>query len=121
MYSEKAKKVIITVSLGGAVLLLGAWILDGGSGRVQGVDSVPEGAQVWVKCANKACAASSEMAMKEYYRKVDEKVSYSGVPPIECEKCGKASVFRAIKCNSCGEVVAKSRGVTDECRKCASK
>ena len=106
MDSDKAKTIIAILAFGAAILL-GFWAWKSRAGNTAGMGSVPEDETVWVKCSNKACAASYEMALKDYYMKVDEKVTYSGVPPIDCEKCGKASVFRAIKCKSCGQVIFK--------------
>jgi hypothetical protein len=120
MGSDKVKTIIAISAFGGAVLL-GLWTWKSRAGNTAGIGSVPEGQTVWVMCANRACGASYEMAMKKYYGKVDEKVSYSGVPPIECEKCDKTSVFRAIKCKSCGEVVFKSKASGGQCPKCAAK
>lgn len=117
MDSKKARKMFIIAGV--AVLLVGSWILNRGFGRIQGVESVPEGKKVWVKCDNRTCGASYEMALKEYYKKVDEKVAFSGVPPIDCEKCGKASVFRAINCKSCGEV-SRTGADRDRCPKCGA-
>jgi ribosomal protein S27E len=117
---KKVKTIIIILAFGGAVLL-GLWAWKSRVGNTAGIGSVPEGKKVWVKCAKQACGASYEMAMKEYYMKVDEKVTYSGVPPIDCEKCGEESVFRAIKCKSCGEVFFKPRAGGVQCPKCASK
>ena len=118
---KKVKTIIAILAFGGAVLL-GLWAWKSGAGNTAGIGSVPKGETVWVKCANPACGASYEMALKEYYMKVDEKVAYSSIPPIDCEKCGKVSVFRAIKCKSCGEVFFKSKSgtVRDKCPKCGS-
>ena len=117
---SKKVKTIITILVFGGVVTLGLWAWKSRGGNSAGIGSVPEGETVWVKCSNRACGASYEMALKEYYMKVDEKVAYSGVPPIDCEKCGKESVFRAIKCKSCGEVFFKSRAGRLQCPKCGS-
>ena len=120
MASNKVKTIIIILAFGGAVSLgLWAWKSD----NTADIGSVPEGKTVWVKCANPACGASYEMALKEYYIKIEEKVAFSSIPPIDCEKCGKVSVFRAIKCKSCGEVFfpnAGSKAIRDQCPKCGS-
>ena len=118
MDSDKTKMILAILGCCGA-LTLGVWAWQSGS-RTAGVDSVPEGETVWVQCVNKSCGVSYEMALKEYYMKVDEKVAYSSIPPIDCETCGKQSVFRGNKCASCGKVfMSKSDG--DHCSKCAAK
>lgn len=119
MDSNKVKMIIIISAIGGAVLV-GSWARKG---RTKGIGTVPDGETVWVKCSNPACGASYEMPLKEYYTKVEKKVAYSSVPPIDCEKCGKESVFRAIKCKSCGEVFfpnARSSDGMNKCPKCGS-
>ena len=120
MDSNKVKTIIMILAFGGAVLI-GLWAWKSRSGSIKDIDSVPEGETVWVKCSNPACGASYEMPLKEYYKKVEEKVAFTSVPPIDCEKCGKESVFRAIKCESCGEVFfpyAGSETIRDQCPKC---
>ncbi len=119
MDSNKVKGIIIILALGGAVSLWLWWRSH--SGIIAGMDSVPAGETVWVKCSNPACGASYEMNLKEYYKEVGKKVSYMRVPPIKCKKCGKESLFRAIKCKKCGYVFFPYEGsatIRNKCPKC---
>lgn len=120
MESNKVKMIIIILALGGAVLI-GLWAYKTRSGNIADIKSVPEGETVWVKCSNPACGATYEMGLKEYYQKVEEKVAFRTIPPIDCEKCGEESVYKAIKCKNCGEVFFPyegSKDIEDKCPKC---
>ncbi|OHB55175.1 MAG: hypothetical protein A2173_00400 [Planctomycetes bacterium RBG_13_44_8b] len=82
------------------------------------------GEMMWVKCNNPNCKAEYEMDKKDYFTDVAQKVrtnplSYQ-TPALVCEKCGKESIFRAIKCEKCGKVFIEgaSADFSDRCPDC---
>ena len=65
-----------------------------------------EGETVTLMCNNPDCQATHEMDKHEYYKYVQENrnpLSLSA-PPIVCKECEEESVFKAFKCEECGEV-----------------
>jgi len=113
---------VIVVCLGAA-----AFITLRGSGGGDALDDIPDDAMVWVKCNNPSCTAEYEMNEKEYYKQMREQPSdpdAPSAPPLTCEKCGKPSLYAAIKCANpaCGIVFFKgaagSNDFEDRCPKC---
>jgi len=112
---------VIVVCLGAA-----AFITFRGSGGGDALDDIPDDAMVWVKCNNPSCTAEYEMNEKEYYKQMREQPSdpdAPSAPPLPCEKCGKPSLYLAVKCGNpaCGIVFFKgavSNDFADRCPKC---
>lgn len=78
----------------------------------------------WVMCRNPACKASYEMNLKEYFEYMEKHADprSSRPPALACKKCGRKSVFRAVKCEKCG--LAFERGsvpadFADRCPQCS--
>jgi len=93
------KTVIIIVCLG-----LAGTIVYMSRPRRSGLDSVPRGQMIWVKCANTDCGAEYEIDNRDYWEHIEKHrnpMSLS-VPALVCRNCGKKSVFRAVKCEKCG-------------------
>ena len=80
----------------------------------------------WVKCNNPACGAEYEMGKRKYYEDVEEKARANPLaptaPPLTCQKCGKNSIYHAIKCENCGNVfiegISGASELSDRCPKC---
>jgi len=106
--------VVIVVCLGVAGLVLFSGGNDGG------IDSIPESEMKWVKCNNKACNAEYQMSAREYFKELQANLNpnpmASAPPAITCEKCGKPSVFAAIKCSNpdCGKVFIEGSAGQDD-------
>ena len=112
---------VIVVCLG----IAGAVTLMRGSGGGSGLDAIPEGKMTWVKCNNPACKAEYEMGEREYFKGVEDRLNPMArtSPALTCEKCGKDSLYRAIKCvnPSCGAVFFRDsvpNDFFDRCPKC---
>jgi hypothetical protein len=113
---------VIVVCLGAAAFIT----FRGGSGE-GGFEDIPDDATVWVKCNNPSCNAEYEMNEKEYYKQMREQPfdpDAPSAPPLTCEKCGKPSLYLAIKCANpaCGIVFFKGAAgpndFPDRCPKC---
>lgn len=99
-----------------------------GSGGGGGINDIPEDKMIWVKCSNPNCNAEYEMGERAYFKAMKERVNpmarTMSMPPLVCEKCGKDSLFRAVKCAnpSCGIVfiqgIAGQNDHPDRCPKC---
>jgi len=83
-------------------------------------DLVPK--KVWVKCNNPDCKAEYQIDGKDYFRHVQQ---YEGgliaPPPLTCGKCGRQSVYRAMKCRKCGKIFfmgTMSEDYPDRCPEC---
>lgn len=91
-----------------------------------GGSQISDDEMTWVKCNNPACGAEYEMGLKKYYDEVQEKASANplamSTPALTCQKCSKNSVYRAIKCENCGNVfiegISGANDLPDRCPKC---
>ena len=90
-----------------AVCFIGAGVLAYTFMFSKGGPQISDDEMTWVKCNNPACGAAYEMGKRKYYEEVEEKAQANPMamttPPLTCEKCGKNSVYRAIKCENCGK------------------
>jgi len=80
---------------------------------------------IWLKCNNPACKAEYQVTLGEYREMVKEQLYMDDsdrLPAATCQKCGKPSAFKAIKCPKCGtlffEGQAGPHDYTDRCPKC---
>jgi len=97
-----------------------------GGGGGGGIDNIPDDKMTWVKCNNPACKAEYEMSEKQYYKGQKERFSPMArtAPALTCEKCGKDSLYQAVKCtnSSCGVVfikgIAGQDDFNDRCPEC---
>ena len=96
-----------------------------GSGGGGGLDSIPDDKMTWVKCSNPKCKAEYEMSEKQYFKEMEKRFNPMArtTPPLTCEKCGKDSLFRAIKCANpaCGVVFIRDsvpNDIFDRCPEC---
>jgi rubredoxin len=77
----------------------------------------------WVKCRNPACNTEYQITKKEYFVYVERNQDWqaAGAPALICEKCGEPSIYRAVKCKSCGlvfEMGSVPLDFQDRCPKC---
>jgi len=111
--------VIVCLGVAGAV----TFMRGGGSGG--SIDDIPDDKMVWVKCNNPQCMAEYQMGEKTYYKTVQERTDPRSLstPALICEKCGKPSVYKAVKCANpeCGVVFLSGsvpNDFADRCPKC---
>lgn len=109
---------VIVVCLGAAAYI--TFRGGGGGGEIE----VPEDATIWVKCRNRSCNAVYEMNERAYRDFTREHILEETTPGMVCEKCGKASAFKGIKCVNvnCGYVFfygdSGRNDLADRCPKC---
>jgi len=116
--------IVIVVCFVGAGAIAYKYIFTSGSGG--GIDDIPEGNMIWVKCNNPACKAEYQMGEKAYHKYILEHANpmAPSAPPLICKECGEPSVYRAEKCGNpdCGIVfIQGSSGPgyhADRCPKC---
>jgi len=88
------------------------------------LDSIPKDEMIWVKCANEECGAEYQMNRRTYFKSLRESPyfeDYDVDPPLICKECGKASIYKAMKCEKCGGVffpVSVSKDWGDRCPAC---
>ena len=90
------------------------------------IDSIPDDEMAWVKCGNPGCKAEYEMSKRQYHKDIQERSirMVQATPPLTCKKCGKDSLFKAVKCAnpSCGivfiEGIAGPKDQPDRCPGC---
>jgi hypothetical protein len=118
------KKRIILVTLGCCLLLVAAIVF---ATRAQNLTSIPDlkGELTWVKCSDPDCGSSYEMSLRDYYVLLEKKQSQvrsMGAPALICKKCGKESLFQAVKCEKCQNISFYGFGgptdYADRCSKC---
>ena len=120
---EEGKKKMIMISVIIACLAVaGVVTYSRYSGGVGDINSVSEEEMTWVKCNNPACKAEYQTGLKAYYQYIQENVNplAQTTPPLECEKCGEHSVYRAEKClnPSCGIVFLRNSVPNDHFDRC---
>ncbi len=112
--------LIIIVCFIGAGVLAYTFIFSSGGPQIS------DDEMTWVKCNNPACGAEYEMGKRKYYEEAQEKANANPIamttPALTCEKCGKNSIYRAIKCENCGNVfiegISGAADLSDRCPKC---
>jgi ribosomal protein L37E len=93
-----------------------------GSGSLESVKSGEE--VYWVKCNNPKCKAEYQMDKRDYLNQITEKMKANPLsnrtPALTCEKCSQASLYRAFKCEKCGNVFfeGSSNDYPDRCPAC---
>jgi len=124
MEDSKKKPIMIGVIVV-CLIIAGLVTLARRGGGGEGLDSISDDAMTWVKCNNPSCKAEYEMGEKQYYKEIQDRFNPMArtAPPITCEKCGKDSVFRALKCPnpSCGVVFFRDsvpNDFFDRCPQC---
>jgi len=123
---EESKKKPIMIGVIVACLALTAIIIIGRRSGGGGVDDIPEGEMIWVKCNNPNCKAEYQMGLKAYFKYMEEHANPMAptAPPLICKECGEPSAYRAEKCGNpdCGIVfIQGSSGpgdFADRCPKC---
>ena len=125
MEDSKKKPIMIGVIV---VCLIVAGLITfarRGSGGGGGLDAIPDDKMTWVKCNNPSCKAEYEMSEKDFFKAMEERFQPMArtTPALTCEKCGKDSLFRAIKCENpaCGVVFFRDsvpNDLFDRCPKC---
>jgi len=94
------KKKILLIALACCLLLVVGIIWVTSSENLTGIPDL-KGEMTWVKCSNPDCGISYEMPLRDYYQLVDKKQKEAGGMNIVCKKCGKESLFKAVKCEKC--------------------
>ena len=124
MEESKRKPIMIGVIIVClAVAGIYTYSRSGGGGGT--VDSIPEGEQIWVKCANDSCGATYQTGKRAYFKFIEDNAQpmSPSAPPLTCEKCGEQSGYRAEKCTNpaCGIVFfrgAVPNDFADRCPEC---
>jgi hypothetical protein len=112
---------VIVVCLAGALLI--TFGLPGGDSG--GIDDIPEGEMIWIKCNNPSCKAEYQMGKKAYFEYIQENMNPMAMvaPPVVCKECGEQSGLRAEKCLNpdCGVVFFRGsvpNDFADRCPEC---
>jgi predicted Zn-ribbon and HTH transcriptional regulator len=121
---EESKKKPVMVGVIVACLALAGVVTyirySGSSGG--GVEAIPASEMMWVKCSNKACSAEYQISKRDYFQYMKEHTNpMSSAAPMVCQKCGKESVYAAVKCLQCGTVFFENSvpgDFPDRCPKC---
>jgi uncharacterized OB-fold protein len=120
---EEGKKkiimiIVILVCIVAAIIITVATHSGSSAG---GIESIPTGTMVWLKCRNPQCENTWQMDRRDYYDFIDKHREGFVVPGIVCPKCGQAQGYIAEKCEKCGFVFEKGTApndYTDRCPKC---
>lgn len=114
---KKVLMVVLVIACLGVAGVVTVSRLSGGSG---GIDSIDADEKVWLKCTDSSCGAEFQMSAREYYKIVQERMNpmSSFVPPVTCEKCGKETCLKAIKCANCGKVFREGSVSGDHADRC---
>ncbi|MGB2863098.1 MAG: hypothetical protein WBC05_07210 [Sedimentisphaerales bacterium] len=121
MEDSKKKPIMIGVIVV-CIIVAGLITFARRGGESGGIDGIPDDKMTWVKCNNPSCKAEYEMGEKQYHIDMQERFNPMArtSPPLTCEKCGKDSLFQAVKCvnPSCGAVFFKDSFPNDHFDRC---
>ena len=123
---EDSKKKPIMIGVIVVCLIVAGLVTFARRGGGSGIDGISDDEMTWVKCSNPSCNAEYEMSQKAFYKAQQERLNPMArtTPPLTCEKCGKDSLFQAVKCANpaCGMVfirsIAGANDHFDRCPKC---
>ena len=114
------KQIMIGVAVVCIIAAGAVTFFNSSGGGSTGVNAIDPSEMLWVKC-NK-CKAEYQMPKKEYYVYLQENMTGSTPPPLPCKECGEKGVYRAVKCESCGNVfyygASGPNAFPDKCPKC---
>ena len=123
MEDSKKKKTMIIIVVA-CIALAGVITFMTQSGRDSGLKAL-EGQIQWVKCANPDCSAAYEMDKKEFHEYLRDHINPANpmaTPPLPCKECGKESIYKAVKCEKCGDIffdgTVGANDYSDRCPKC---
>ena len=93
------------------------------SNHFSGIEEIPSGEMVWVKCLDPNCGAEYQMRKRDYFQYLVNHQDPMSImaPAIVCNRCGNESVYRAEKCAKCGLVFRRSsipHDFADRCPEC---
>lgn len=117
MDAEKKKPILLGIVVVCLVVAGGITLFRTVGGSDEGIESIPKGEMMWVKCTNQNCNAEYEMEKRDYYKSVEQ----SSAQIAKCTKCGEEALLEAIKCEKCGIVFIPGtvKGDTrDRCPEC---
>ena len=123
---EESRKKPIMIGVIVACLGLAALItFSRRAGSGGGIEDISPEEMIWVKCNNPDCKAEYEMGKQDYFKYVQEHIDPMAMvaPPVVCKTCGKASCYRAEKCQNpdCGKVFFRGsvpNDFADRCPEC---
>jgi predicted RNA-binding Zn-ribbon protein involved in translation (DUF1610 family) len=123
MEQNKKKQIMIAIIVVCVVLAVGLTLFRGS--EKSGIDSIKDSDMTWVKCSNPDCGTEYQVPTKEYFKgiqqRIDPNAAVARTPSLICQKCGKASIYRALKCEKCGKIYfpgVASRQFMDKCSEC---
>jgi len=78
---------------------------------------------IWVKCRDPNCQAEYQVTKKNYYEYIEKNTQLWALeaPGLVCKKCGRKTVYEAVKCEKCGlvfKVYSVPRDFRDRCPQC---
>ncbi len=81
------------------------------------------GQMIWVVCTNTDCGVQYSMDKQVFYEEAKKKGKGYAVRALTCKECDEDSLYKAIKCEKCGEVffkgaVMKEGVFEDTCPEC---
>jgi len=118
---KKRSAMIAVIAI--CVLVAGIvyWFTYGSTPAPSNADDLAN-TSVLMKCNNPKCKALYEITGKEYHEFMQQANPMGeGLMGMQCKQCGKASAFKAVKCEKCGSVFfygAKGADFGDRCPKC---
>jgi hypothetical protein len=99
-----------------------------------GIETIDPNELIWVKCTNPDCAAEYQTGKRAYFEFLQENPpsseefiammqdpNRSPTPALICEECGQETVYRAEKCDNCGNVFLRGsfrHDFADRCTAC---
>jgi len=125
---QKRIAIVVTVLCSVAAVLI---VVRNVFHHPAGAGSLKAGERVWVQCRASDCGAAYEMEKKDYFMQVEEErranprlENLPTAPPVTCQKCGRETAIRAVKCEKCGHLFpyglrqGKQFDYADRCPRC---
>lgn len=120
MEARDKKRVVVVAAI---LVLAGVIFFVTGSDDEDGIESIPADEIMTLMCRNERCGHVYEMEKRAYYELIEEvrNPQSFGWPRIECPKCSRKTIDRAVKCEKCGNVFfmySVPNDFPDKCPKC---
>jgi hypothetical protein len=120
MEGNMKKQVLVAVGVGCLIVAAAVFYFTNSTSSSSGVPAEFAGEKILVMCTDKDCGVTYEMDKKAYFEFIEANAVGMQTPPLKCQKCSKNTVFRAEKCERCGEIFlyGNPTDFADRCPKC---
>jgi len=124
---DQNNRKVALVGVAVVCLTCAAWFFwrSTAASRGGGIETIDRREKVLMKCTNPVCQTLYEMDKRDCFEQLEAQIRKrpmsQATPALVCQKCGKETAYRAIKCGQCSHVFlhgAKRNDYADRCPQC---